>query len=151
MTTHTDDTRQILDMLSQGKLTVDDADRLLKAVFAAQPAAETADADASAPADRTQRPRWIRINIHKLATDDMKKPRDVNVRVPIAAVKGGLRLGAIIAEFAGEKTKLRMKQQGMDIDLSKINGPEFESFLKTLDDVNVDIDDGKSQVRITCE
>ena len=36
-------------------------------------------------------------------------------------------------------------------DLSKLNGPEFEQFLKSLDDVNIEVDDGKSQVRITCE
>ena len=31
MTTQTDDTRRILDMLSQGKITVDEADRLIRA------------------------------------------------------------------------------------------------------------------------
>ena len=149
MTTETDDTRQILDMLSQGKITVDQADQLLRAVCAAQPAAETATADV--PDGGAQRPRWVRINIHKLAKDATHRPKDVNIRVPIAAVKGGLRLGAIIAEFAGEKSRLRMKEQGFDVDLSKINGPEFETFLKTLDDMNVEIDDGKSQVRVTCE
>ena len=30
MTAQTDDTRRILDMLSQGKITVDDADRLIQ-------------------------------------------------------------------------------------------------------------------------
>ncbi len=69
-----------------------------------------------------------------------------------------MRLGAIIATFAGEKAAQRMKERGLDLDLSqingdlsKMNGPEFESFLKSLDDVNIEIDDGKSQVRITCE
>lgn len=73
-------------------------------------------------------------------------------------MKGGMRLGAIIATFAGEKAAQRMKERGLDLDLSqingdlsKMNGPEFESFLKSLDDVNIEIDDGKSQVRITCE
>ena len=149
MTTHTDDTRQILEMLSQGTITVEQADQLLKAVCAAQPVAQTSAAET--PTDGAQRPRWVRINIHKLAKDGTHKPKDVNIRVPIAAVKGGLRLGAIIAEFAGEKTRQRMKDQGLDVDLSKINGPEFETFLKTLDDMNVEIDDGKSQVRVTCE
>ena len=69
-----------------------------------------------------------------------------------------MRLGALIATFAGEHAAQRMKERGLDLDLSqingdlsKMNGPEFESFLKSLDDVNIEIDDGKSQVRITCE
>jgi hypothetical protein len=36
-------------------------------------------------------------------------------------------------------------------DLSRMNGEEFATFLKTLDDMNIEIDDGKSQVRITTE
>src|SRR5713226_2086125 len=154
MTTQTDDTRRILDMLSQGKITVDEADRLVKAVTADRPA-ETATADTATDG---QRVRWLRINIHRPAKDQTHTPKDVNIRVPIAVVKGGMRLGAIIATFAGEKAAQRMKDRGLDLDLSTINGDlsrmngaEFETFLKSLDDMNIEVDDGKSQVRITCE
>jgi hypothetical protein len=82
----------------------------------------------------------------------------VNIRVPIAIVKGGMRLGAIIGTFAGDKAARRMKAQGLDIDLAKIssdlsqmNGPEFDEFLRSLNETNIEIDDGQSQVRITAE
>lgn len=155
MTTQIDDTRRILDMLSQGKISVDEADRLIKAVSAEAPA-ETAPADTAS--DDRARPRWIRINIHKPAKDEGHRPKDVNIRVPIAVVKGGMRLGAIIGTFAGEKAARRMKAQGLDIDLatinsdlSQMNGPEFDEFLRSFNDTNIEIDDGKSQVRITAE
>lgn len=35
-TEHADDTRRILDLLAQGKMTVDEADRLLKALGGAE-------------------------------------------------------------------------------------------------------------------
>jgi hypothetical protein len=149
----TDDTRRILDMLAEGKITVDEADQLLKAVGTAtapEPAGDAPAGDAGAP-------RWIRINVRKLANEN-RKAKDVNIRVPVAVMKGGIRLGAIIALFAGEKAAQRMRERGMDLDLAKIsgdlskmNGPEFDQFLKTLDDVNIEVDDGKAQVRITCE
>ncbi len=154
-TTQTDETRRILDLLSQGKITVDQADQLLKAIGGPQslPEADTADA----AADDKPRAKWIRINVHK-PSNEHRSAKDVNIRVPIAVVKGGMRLGAIIATFAGTKAAKRMQARGIDLDLSKIhgdlskmNGPEFDAFLNTLDDVNIDIDDGKSQVRITCE
>jgi hypothetical protein len=155
MTIQTDDTRRILDLLSQGKITVDDADRLIKAISAEVPAGTAA---AETAADGGQRARWFRINIRKPASDQAHTPKDVNIRVPIAVVKGGMRLGAIIATFAGEKAALRMKQRGLDLDLSTINGDlsrmngeEFDAFLKSLDDMNIEIDDGRSQVRITAE
>ena len=109
MITQTDDTRRILDMLSQGKITVDEADRLLKAV--------SADGRPRRPSPPRRRrparaPRWIRINIHKPAKDEAHRPKDVNIRVPIAVVKGGMRLGALIGTFAGEKAARRMKARG---------------------------------------
>jgi hypothetical protein len=67
-----------------------------------------------------------------------------------------MRLGAIIATFAGEKAVRRMKVNGIDLDLaaingdlSKLHGPEFDAFVNALHDI--DIDDGKSRVRITSE
>ena len=82
----------------------------------------------------------------------------MNIRVPIAVAKGGMRLGAIIATFAGEKAAQRMKARGLDLDLSAINGDlsrmngaEFEAFMKSLDEMNIEIDDGRSTVRITAE
>ena len=154
MTTQTDDTRRVLDLLSQGKITVDEADRLLKAVGGDRPAEAAAGA---APADG-KRLRWFRINIHKPAKELGHKAKDVNIRVPIAVVKGGMRLGAIIATFAGEKAAHRMKARGVDLDLptvmgdlSRMNGAEFDAFMSSLDDMNIEIEDGKSVVRITAE
>jgi hypothetical protein len=155
MTSQTDDTRRILDMLQDGKVTVDEADRLIKALSAEQPA-DTATADT--PTDGRERVRWIRINIQKSANDAGHKAKNVNIRVPIAIVKGGMRLGAIIGTFAGQKTARRMKAEGLDIDLAKIssdlsqmNGPEFDEFMRSLNDTNIEIDDGKATVRITAE
>ena len=152
--TQTDETRRVLDLLAQGKITVDEADRLLKALSADRP-------DETAPEnDSASRPaaRWIRINISKPANDANHKAKNVNIRVPIGIVKGGMRLGAIIGTFAGEKAARRMKAEGHDIDLAKIssdlsqmNGPEFDEFMKSLNDTNIEIDDGKATVRITAE
>ena len=155
MITQTDDTRRILDLLQEGKITVDDADRLIKALCTDRPA-ETVTADT--PTVGTDRVRWIRINIQKPANETGHKAKNVNIRVPIAIVKGGMRLGAIIGTFAGDKAARRMKAQGLDIDLAKIssdlsqmNGPEFDEFLQSLNETNIEIDDGKAQVRITAE
>src|SRR4051812_22999666 len=115
-TAQTDDTRRVLDMLQDGKISVDEADRLLKAL-AADRSFESSAADTAT--DGRDRVRWIRINIQKPANDG-HKAKNVNIRVPIAVVKGGMRLGAIIGTFAGDKAARRMKAQGLDIDLAKI-------------------------------
>jgi hypothetical protein len=154
-TSETNDTRRILDMLSQGKITVDEADRLIAALGGPEALPGTHAGEPSA-SDKAKA-KWIRINVRKPANEH-RAAKDVNIRVPIAVVKGGMRLGALIATFAGEKAAKRMQARGVDLDLStihgdlsKMNGPEFDAFLRTLDDVNIEVDDGKSTVRITCE
>jgi len=149
-TAQTDDTRRILDMLSQGKITVDEADRLLKAV-----GASAADTAAPTRADPT-RARWIRINIQKPATDDGHKAKNVNIRVRSPSSRAGCVSAPRSGRSRRKKPRGRMKAQGLDIDLAKINsdlsqmnGPEFDEFLKSLSDTNIEIDDGKAQVRIT--
>jgi SHOCT-like protein len=147
-----EETRRVLELLAQSKITVEEADQLLRAIDSRR------DDTASAPAKGEPSPlRWVRIQVQKQAKEG-REGKEVNIRVPIAVVKGGMRLGAIIATFAGEKAAQRMKERGIDLDLSKINGDfskmngaEFEAFMKSLDDVNIEVDDGKSQVRITCE
>ena len=141
-----DESRRVLELLAQGKITVDEADRLLKAVASAQAPAGDASGPGTAP-----KPRWLRINIQKQSDDHHGEKKNVNVRVPISFVKGGMRLGALIAPFAGEKAIARLRERGYDLDLSRVDAEAIETWLKDVDDLNVHIDNGKEQVRITCE
>jgi hypothetical protein len=143
-----EETRRVLDLLSQGKITVDEADQLLKAVAAADAAPAEPAADAQPNAGGA--PKWIRINVHKPA-NDRRGDKDVNIRVPVAIVKGGMRLGALIAPFAGEKVASRMRERGFDLDLSKLDDAAIDAMLKDLGEMNIEVDNGKAQVRITCE
>ena len=75
----------------------------------------------------------------------------MNIRVPLSIVKGGMRLGAIIAPLAGERVAARLRERGIDVDLTKLDGPAFETMLQELGEMNIEVDNGKEQVRITCE
>jgi hypothetical protein len=144
-----DDTRRILDLLANGKVTVDEAEQLMQAIGAPPPRASTAAAPAPDTAERVQ-PRWVRINVHKTAREG-KHDKDVNIRVPIAIVKSGMRLGALIPGLAGDQVAARMREKGLDVDFSKLDGVTIEAMLKELSDTNIEIESGKAQVRITCE
>ena len=140
-----DDTRRILDLLAQGKISVDEAHRLLAAVGPQSDAPAAAAEEGAAP-----RPRYLKIAVHK-AANDHRPEKDVNIRVPIAIMRGGMRLGAIIPGFGGERMQARLREQGIDLDLSKLDPATIETMLKDLGEMNIDIDSGKAQVRITCE
>ncbi len=140
-----DETRRVLDLLAQGKISVEEAEQLLRAIAAPQP-------EAAAKPDEAERPplRWVRIAVHRAAKEG-RKDQDVNIRVPIAIVRSGMRLGSLIPGLAGEQVAAKMRERGLDIDFSKLDAAAIESVLKELGDTNIEIDSGKAQVRITCE
>ena len=141
-----DDTRRVLDLLAQGKITVDEADQLLRAMAGAAPGA------AAAGPDEAARPalRWVRIAVHKQAKEG-HKDKDLNIRVPISIVRSGMRLGALIPGLAGDQVAAKMRERGLDVDFSKLDAAAIDAILKDLGDTNIEIDSGRAHVRITCE
>jgi SHOCT-like domain len=142
----TDDTRRVLELLAQGKITVDEADQLLRALRG--PAATD---DATPPPNTPRDPanfRHLRINVQKTGVDG-RRDKDVNIRVPISVVRGGLRLGAIIPGFS-ERMSAKLRER-LNVDLSTIDANTIESLLKDFGELNIDVNQGRETVRITCE
>ena len=92
----------------------------------------------------------MRIALHKQAKEG-HKDKDVNIRVPISIVRSGMRLGALIPGLAGDQVAAKMRERGLDVDFSKLDGAAIDAILKDLGDTNIEIDSGKAHVRITCE
>ena len=143
-----DETRRVLDMLAQNKITVDEADQLLRAI--AQPTGDAASNAAPADSASAKKPRFIRIAVHKPAAG-CGGDKDVNIRVPIAIVRSGMRLGAILPGVVGDKVTAHLRERGLDVDLSKLDVAALESLLTELGDVAIDVDSRQAQVRISCE
>jgi SHOCT-like domain len=139
-----DDTRRVLELVAQGKVTVDEGEQLLSALNAPIVAPDAPEG-VSRP-----KPRWVRIAIHKKAKEG-KRDKDVNIRVPIAVIKGGMRLGALIPGLAGEELSAKMRDRGLDIDFSKLDAASIEAVLEEIGETNIEIESGKAHVRITTE
>jgi hypothetical protein len=131
------ETRQVLEMLSSGKVNVQEAEQLLQAVAAP-----------SQPEETTAEPRYFRILVNKPARDG-KKAENVNIRVPMTVIRGGLRLGALVPGLLGKKTI--QLDNGTQLDLSKLHYTDLEAMIKDIGELTVDVDGGDAQVRIRCE
>mgnify|MGYP001829237883 CR=1 FL=1 len=131
------DRKKILEMLAEGKITADDAERLL-AKIESEPAGEP---EGAAGADSGRRPlKYLRVLVD---SDDGDK---VNVRVPIALIRTGLMLGTMIPAAASEE----LERNGVDLSgLSALDGDELTEALRELN-IDVDSADGDT-VRVFCE
>jgi hypothetical protein len=132
-----EETRKVLEMLSNGKVSVQEAEQLLLAV-----ASSGATAD-----DKKGEPKYFRILVNKPAREG-KKAEAVNIKVPMTVVRGGLRLGALFPGMLGKK-KIQL-DNGTELDLSKVTYTDLEAMIKDIGELTVDVD-GDAQVRIRCE
>jgi len=134
--TTTEDSRRVLEMLSEGKVSVQEAEQLLQAIAGGPGAHEAKD-----------EPRYFRILINKPAHDG-KKAENVNIKVPMTVVRGGLRLGALFPGLLGKK-RIQL-EDGTELDLSKVHYADLEAMIKDIGELTVDVD-GDAQVRVRCE
>ena len=134
-----EETRKVLEMLSSGKITVQEAEQLLQAVKVS--ASEETNGEKKAD------PKYFRILVNKPASDG-KKAENVNIKVPISVVRGGLRLSSVFPGLLAKK-KIQL-DNGTELDLSKIHYADLEAMIKDIGELTVDVD-GEAQVRIRCE
>jgi hypothetical protein len=133
-----EETRKVLEMLSEGKISVQEAEQLLRAVSA--PIGQPSD-------NRKVEPKYFRILVNKPAREG-RKAEAVNIRVPMTVVRGGLRLGALFPGMLGNK-KIHLGN-GNEFDLSKLTYTDLEAMIRDIGELTVDVD-GEEQVRIRCE
>lgn len=76
-------------------------------------------------------------------------PDKVNVRVPISLLRAGMKLGALLPQDAKGGIQAKLAEQGINLDL---NGKNLDEMLSHLHDLNVDVvqKDGQT-VRVCCE
>lgn len=132
-----EETRKVLEMLSKGMVSVQEAEQLLQAVTAPSQAVE----------ENRVEPRYFRILVNKPASEG-KKAEAVNIRVPMTVVRGGLRLGSLLPGMLAKK-KIQLAN-GTELDLSKVTYTDLEAMIKDIGELTVDVD-GDAQVRIRCE
>ena len=168
-----EESRRVLDLLTQGKITVDEADRLLAAIGSASTGSATAGAAAQekeAATSTAPPPKYLRITITRNRNwpgDEGEharrawmwpgfvggRDREVTIRVPVALVRNGMRLGAMIPGLTGAGLRARLRERGVDVDLSKIDADTIDQLVSQFGEMNIDVSGrgGGAQVRITCE
>jgi hypothetical protein len=137
--------RQILEMLSTGKITADEAERLIAAMEKEPPSGS--EANGSEPRPKTK-PKYIRVVV-----DDNGKGTGTkaNIRVPMQLLRSGVKLAALIPVQARDHVNSALREHGVALDLSQIKPENLEELIDQLDELTVDVDDNDVKVRVFCE
>lgn len=138
---HTEERRRILNMLSEGKLTASEAENLLDVVEpTSKPGHEQPPRD----------PKFLRVLVE--GHDDEHGMGKVNVRVPFTLIRAGMRLAALLPVAAHEPINRALRQNGVDIDISKIKPENLDDLVTHLRELAVDVESSRGEkVRVFCE
>jgi hypothetical protein len=138
--------RQILQMLAEGKITADEAERLIDALERQQP--ESPPGAASRPKPR---PKYLRVVVSWADDSGGDGPGRVNVRVPLQLLRAGVRLASLVPPQALAKVNAELDKSGVPIDLTELKPQHLEELIEQLDDLTVDVDDPDAKVQVFCE
>lgn len=134
---------QILNMLAEGKITADDAERLLNKIESLQAGDSPPEPEKTlpeAPESPRRRPKFLHVHI------DGDKGEHVNVRVPLALIRTGIKLSTVLPSEASEK----LNEKG--INLADLKGMDTEELIEALRELTIEVDrDEGESVRIYCE
>jgi hypothetical protein len=140
-----EDRKRILGMLAEGKISADEAERLLDAMGNGgrpQPAL-------SAVPPSNGSPKYFRVEVN--SHDPGEGETKVNIRVPMQLLRAGVRLSALIPPRAREEVNAAMAREGIPFDINQLKPENLDDLIEHLGDFAVDVDSVDAKVRVYCE
>ncbi len=158
--------KQVLNMIAEGKISAEEASRLLDKLESAHPGQpeqeppgnrSAASLSDSSPGRREESPspeddKLQPVTGKKKALKFLRVLVDsddgdiVNVRVPLALIRTGIKMSTMLPQETNEK----LNEKG--VDLSYLNGLGGEDLIEALRELEVEVDSASGdKVRIFCE
>ena len=143
-----EDRSRILNLLAGGKITPEEAERLLDALDAGT-SATTASAGPAITGDPAPLiaalPKYLYVKVIAVNGDN------VDVKIPIALVRSGLRLTSLIPPQAMQQINEQMSQHGMSVDFTNFKPEDIDELIGALRETEVNVDTGNGDtVRVYC-
>jgi len=155
-----DDRNRILDLLASGRISTEEATRLLDALDAKagkndgdEEAAATAKTgwpkffasgdkddtktDADAKSDKAgsgAAPKYMYVKVVS------QKGDNVNVKIPLGLLKAGIKLTALIPKPATEQINKAMAEKGMDFDINNLRPQDLEELVEAMREMEIEVD-----------
>jgi hypothetical protein len=132
---------RILGLLADGKISADEAEKLLDAF--GSPPTEPASPEETL---KSSMPKYLYVKVVSVEGDN------VDVKVPLALVRAGLKLTSLIPPQAMDQLNESMGEHGMSLDFSNLKPEDIEELVEALRDMEVNVDAANGDnVRVYCD
>lgn len=148
--------KQILEMLSEGKISADEAERLIAALEKDSSSGfVTGFAGSGSESGPKAKAKYLRVMVDAQEHSGGERPTRVNVRVPMQLLRAGVKLAGLIPARARNHVNEALHEQGIEFDLAQIKPENLEELVEQLNDLTVDVEhkeDGETvKVKVFCE
>ncbi len=131
-------------MLAQGKITVEEAEKLLAAVTEKQ-SSSPPPSSSSIPGESEF--RYLRVLVEP--GPESEKGERVNIRVPFNLIRAGLKWASLIPSEARRKIHENLKEKGIEMDFDQLT-QNAEELIAHLNDLEIEVE-GKEKIKVYCE
>jgi len=122
-----EDSRRILRMVAEGKISVDEGERLLAALG-------DTGSDTGGPA-----PKYLKIQANSSGSG---KDDSFRLRVPLSLIRAGMKMRGLVPEKARNEVNEKLREKGIEIDLFEMSERDIDGMIRMLAEVEVDAESG---------
>lgn len=140
--------KQILSMLAEGRINAAEAERLLAALEGGAASGAVVRPAAGAA------PKYLRVLIEQDDEADGETRAKVNIRVPLQLLRAGVKLASVLPPEARAHMNEALHEKGVDLDVNQLKPENLDELIENLKDVSIDITGKKNRkvtIKVFCE
>jgi len=138
--------RQILQMLAEGKINTDEAERLLSAL---ETESGSSLPQIKAEPENGKKPKFLHVKVQS-EPDGHHKHENVDIKVPLVLLKAGMKLHSIVPEKTKSKINAHLADKGFEFNLNQIDSEHIDSIIQALTESSIDIEADQEKIKIYC-
>jgi hypothetical protein len=135
--------KQVLELLAEGKVTVDEAERLLAAVETQAAEEETVGANGK------RKPKFLHVKV-KSEPGANRRHENVNIRIPLVLLRAGVKLVSLLPDSAKSEVTTKLADHGIALDVNKLDAQKLQALVDALAESSIDVDTDTEKVQIYC-
>ena len=136
--------KKILEMLSDKKISVDEAHRLLSVL---EPEGSAPESTATADTAGKTGPKYLRVTVQPGHGHEHDHDAErVNVRVPMALIRSGMKFTSLLPTETRDKVSEALREKGIDFDMRNLKPQHLDELIEALTDLEVDVASSDGEV-----
>ena len=145
--------KRILQMLAEGKISVEEATRLLSLIK--EPGASGVAEETGVKSVRPN-PKFLYVRVepkegNQTKHDECHHHEKVNIRIPMGLIRAGIKLKALIPPHTIDDINRGFKEKGINFDFRDLKDEYLEELVAALGESEINVDSEEAEIRIHAE